>query len=48
MIVDRDNGHVKTICHGVMCAFDMDTQQSVLVSQKWRDKINKFEVGSAD
>ena len=44
MIVDRDNGHVKTVCHGVMCAFDMDTQQSVLVSQKWRDKINKFEV----
>ena len=42
------NGKIKTICHGVMCAFDMATQQSVLVSQKWRDKINKFELGSAN
>lgn len=48
IIVNKDNGHIKTVCHGVMCAFDMATQQSVLVSQHWRDKINKFEVGSAD
>lgn len=48
LIVDKDKGNIKTICHGVMCAFDMATQQSVLVSQKWRDKINKFELGSAN
>lgn len=48
ILINKDNGHVKTVCHGVMCAFDMKTQQSVLVSQEWRDKINRFEVGSAD
>ncbi len=48
VLVNKDNGHIKTVSHGVMCAFDMKTQQSVLVSQEWRDKINRFEVGSVD
>ncbi len=43
ILINKDNGHVKTIAHSVMCAFDMATQQSVLVSQKWRDKITNFE-----
>ena len=43
MIKDYKTNHVKSVCRSVMCGFDPKTNKSLLISDEWRDLINRFE-----
>ena len=43
MIKDYKTNRVKSVCRSVMCGFDPKTNQSILISDEWRDLINRFE-----
>ena len=43
MIKDYETNHVKSVCRSVMCGFDPKTNKSLLISDEWRDLINRFE-----
>ncbi len=40
---DSETGHVKSVCRSVMCGFDTKTNESLLISDEWRNLIQKFE-----
>jgi acyl-CoA thioester hydrolase len=43
VIKDYKTNHIKSICRSVMCGFDTKTNQSMLISDEWRNLINTFE-----
>jgi len=43
VIKDYETNRVKTVCRSVMCGFDPKTNTSLLISDEWRDLINRFE-----
>ncbi len=43
VLFDDKTKKVKSICHSVMCGFDVKTNTSVLISDEWRDLIFSFE-----
>jgi len=43
MIKDYETNRVKSVCRSVMCGFDPKTNKSLLISDEWRDLINRFE-----
>jgi acyl-CoA thioester hydrolase len=43
MIKDYQTNHIKSVCRSVMCGFDPKTNKSLLISDEWRNLINRFE-----
>ena len=43
MIKDYETNHIKSVCRSVMCGFNPKTNTSLLISDEWRDLINRFE-----
>ena len=43
VIKDYETNRVKSVCRSVMCGFDPKTNKSMLISDEWRDLINRFE-----
>lgn len=43
VIQDYKTNHVKSVCRSVMCGFDPKTNKSLLITDEWRDLINRFE-----
>jgi len=43
MIKDYETNHVKSVCRSVMCGFNPKTNTSLLISDEWRNLINRFE-----
>jgi len=43
ILQDSNTGHVKSVCRSVMCGFDTKTNESLLISDEWRNLIQKFE-----
>jgi acyl-CoA thioester hydrolase len=43
ILKDYKTNHIKSICRSVMCGFDIKTNQSMLISDEWRELINQFE-----
>jgi acyl-CoA thioester hydrolase len=43
ILKDYETNRVKSVCRSVMCGFDPKTNKSMLISDEWRDLINRFE-----
>ncbi|MBP5423555.1 MAG: acyl-CoA thioesterase [Paludibacteraceae bacterium] len=43
VLYDEKSKQVKSICHCVMCGFDVKTSTSVLISDEWKQLIRSFE-----
>ena len=43
VLVDKNTGHIKSVCRTIMCALNLKTQESITVPQEWRKLIQKYE-----
>jgi len=43
ILQDETTGHIKSVCRSVMCGFDAKTNESIIISDEWRNLIQKFE-----
>lgn len=43
IIQDQKTGHIKSVCKSVMCGFDTKTNQGLVISDEWRELIQRFE-----
>ena len=45
-IVDKDSGKMKSDCLTIVAGFNLDSRQSVAISEDWKMAINEHESGS--
>lgn len=43
ILQDKISGRVKSVCKSVMCGFDTKTNKGLVISDEWRELIQKFE-----
>ncbi len=43
ILQDTETQHIKSVCRSVMCGFDTRTNQSLVISDEWRNLIQQFE-----
>lgn len=43
ILQDTNTGHIKSVCKSVMCGFDTKTNKGLVISDEWRELIQKYE-----
>lgn len=43
ILQDVNTGHIKSVCKSVMCGFDTKTNKGLVISDEWRELIQKYE-----
>ena len=43
MLQNKNNGTVYSLCHCVMCGYNVDTKSSIVIPDKWKEKVNDYE-----
>ncbi|MBO4804610.1 MAG: thioesterase family protein [Paludibacteraceae bacterium] len=43
VLQDTNSGHIKSVCKSVMCGFDTKTNKGLVISDEWRELIQKYE-----
>lgn len=43
ILQDANTGHIKSVCKSVMCGFDTKTNKGLVISDEWRELIQKYE-----
>lgn len=43
ILQDTETLHIKSVCRSVMCGFDTNTNQALVISDEWRNLIQQYE-----
>lgn len=43
ILQNKETGHIKTLCHCVMCGYNTNSKQAIVITDKWKSMIHEYE-----